>query len=70
MRKLLIVLAGLLFGTTLFSQTVDDYMEVQRAALKAEKKAVVADAMQFTDTVSKALIDVQLASEIPLLENK
>ncbi|NOX87075.1 MAG: hypothetical protein GXO86_14130 [Chlorobi bacterium] len=53
MRKLLIVLAGLLFGTTLFSQTVDDYMEVQRAALKTEKKAIVADAMQLTDAESK-----------------
>ena len=52
MRKLLFLLAGLIFGTTLFSQTVDDYMEVQRAALKTEKKAVVADAMQLTDQES------------------
>jgi len=54
MRKLLIVLAGLLFGTTLFSQTLDDYMEVQRAALKTEKKAVVADAMQLSENESPA----------------
>ncbi|HDO27366.1 MAG TPA: hypothetical protein ENH02_04535 [Bacteroidetes bacterium] len=54
MKKLLFVLAGMMLGTTLFSQTVDDYMEIQRAALKTEKKAIVADAMQFTDAESKA----------------
>ena len=39
-------------GTTLFAQTLDDYMEVQRGVLKTEKKAVVAEAMQFTDAES------------------
>jgi len=54
MKKLLFGLAGMMLGTTLFSQTIDDYMEIQRAALKTEKKAIVADAMQFTDAESKA----------------
>ncbi len=52
MKKLLFVFAGLIFGTTLFAQNVDDYMEVQRAALKTEKKAIVADAMQLSDQES------------------
>ena len=40
-------------GTTLFSQTLDDYMEVQREALKTEKKAIVAEAMVFTEAESE-----------------
>lgn len=52
MKKLLFVFAGLIFGTTFFAQNVDDYMEVQRAALKTEKKAIVADAMQLSDQES------------------
>lgn len=52
MKKLLFVFAGLIFGTTIFAQNVDDYMEVQRAALKTEKKAIVADAMQLSDQES------------------
>jgi hypothetical protein len=31
---------------------MDDYIEVQRDVLKTEKKAVVAETMQFTDAVS------------------
>ena len=53
MKKLLFVFAGLFLGATLYSQSVDDYMEVQRAALKTEKKAIVADAMQLTDAESE-----------------
>ncbi len=52
MNKLLIAIAVLFLGTTLSAQTLDDYMEVQRGVLKTEKKAVVANAMQFTDAES------------------
>jgi hypothetical protein len=54
MKQFILGFVLLLAGTTLFSQTLDDYMEVQREALKAEKKAIVAEAMQFTDTESEA----------------
>lgn len=52
MKKLLIGLTVLFFATTAFSQTIDDYMEVQRGVLKTEKKAIVAEVMQFSDAES------------------
>lgn len=52
MKKLLVGLVVLFFATTAFSQTLDDYMEVQRGVLKTEKKALVAEAMQFSDAES------------------
>ena len=52
MKKLFIAITVLFLGTTLSAQTLDDYMEVQRGVLKTEKKAVVAEAMQFTDAES------------------
>jgi hypothetical protein len=54
MKQLILGFVLLFAGTTLFSQTLDDYMEVQRGALKTEKKAIVAEAMQFTDAESEA----------------
>ncbi len=43
----------LFFATTIMAQNINDYMEVERAALKTEKKAIVAEAMNFTDDESK-----------------
>lgn len=45
-------MVALFMATTAFSQTLDDYMEVQRGVLKTEKKAIVAEVMQFTDAES------------------
>ena len=53
MKKLILGIALLIAGTAVFSQTLDDYMEVQREALKTEKKAVVAEAMEFTEAESE-----------------
>ncbi len=51
----------LLFGIILFSssfsliaQNSNDYLEVQREVLKTEKKALIAEAMQLTETESPA----------------
>jgi len=52
MKKILFGMVMIFLGTTLFAQTLDDYMEVQRGVLKTEKKAIVAEAMQFTDAES------------------
>ncbi len=52
MKKIFFGMVMFFLGTTLFAQTLDDYMEVQRGVLKTEKKAVVAEAMQFTDAES------------------
>lgn len=52
MKKLIYTLALMLLSGIVFSQSVTDYVEVQRAALKTEKKAIVAEAMQLTDAES------------------
>ena len=52
MKKSLITLLILAFGISLSAQNLDDYMEVQRGVLKTEKKAIVADAMFFTEEES------------------
>ncbi len=54
MKRIVLLLAIALIANVGFSQTNNDYMEVQRAALKTEKKALVADAMQLTEDESKA----------------
>ena len=52
MRKLIITLTFALLAGIAFSQNANDYMEVQRAALKTEKKAIVAETMQLTEEES------------------
>ncbi len=52
MKKIVLGLSLLFIGVTLFGQNMRDYSEVQRTALKTEKKAIVAEAMQMTDEQS------------------
>jgi hypothetical protein len=52
MKKLFITLSVIIFSISLSAQNTDDYMEVQRGVLKTEKKAIVADAMSFTEEES------------------
>lgn len=52
MRKLIITLTFALLAGIAFSQTANDYLEVQRAALKTEKKAIIAETMQLTEEES------------------
>jgi len=52
MKKLILSVIVLFSASVMISQTVDDYMEVQRGVLKTEKKAIVAEAMQFTEAES------------------
>ena len=52
MKKLIYTLAFVIFSGVVFSQSANDYLEVQRAALKTEKKALVAEAMQLTEDES------------------
>lgn len=54
MKKLLLSIAVLFITSIMIGQTMDDYMEVQREILKTEKKAVVAEVMEFTDAESAA----------------
>lgn len=52
MKKIVYTLAFVLLSGIVFSQSANDYVEVQRTALKTEKKAIVAEAMQLTDAES------------------
>ncbi len=53
MRKLLVAVAIVAFGLTGFSQQMNDYMEVRRAALKTEKKALIAEVMELSKEESE-----------------
>ena len=52
MKRVLLSLVVLFTTSMIIGQTLNDYMEVQREVLKTEKKAVVVEAMQFTDAES------------------
>lgn len=54
MKKLFIGLVLVFFGTSIFAQTANDYLEVSRGVIKTEKKAAIAEAMQLTDIESQA----------------
>ena len=53
MRKLLVAVAIVAFGITGFSQQMNDYLEVRRAALKTEKKALIAEVMELSQEESE-----------------
>lgn len=52
MKKLIYTFVFVFLSGIAFSQTANDYLEVQRAALKTEKKVLVANAMQLTEDES------------------
>jgi len=54
MKKLFIGIVLVLFGTTMFAQGANDYLEVSRGVIKTEKKAAIAEAMQLTEAESPA----------------
>lgn len=53
MKKLFIGISLFLFGTSLFAQSTNDYLEVSRSVIKTEKKAAIAEVMQLTDAQSQ-----------------
>jgi hypothetical protein len=53
MKKIILGLSFVFFAAAMMAQNTHDYMEVERAALKTEKKALVADAMELTDDESE-----------------
>ncbi len=51
--RIFLFLAAITLATTpIMAQTLDDYLEVAREVLNADKKAIVADAMQLSDSES------------------
>lgn len=53
MKKVILPLMLIFFGTQLLAQSTNDYIEVVRSVLKTEKKAVIAEVMAFTDDEAK-----------------
>ncbi len=49
MKKLILFMVFALSGTFLMSQTTEDYIEILRSVLKTEKKAAIAEEMNFTE---------------------
>ena len=49
MKKLIFTLVLAFIGIQLMAQTTTDYIEVVRSVLKTEKKAIIADVMNFTE---------------------
>jgi hypothetical protein len=52
MKNVFLSLMAIFMVASISAQNLDDYMEVQREVLKTEKKAIVAEAMQFTEAES------------------
>ena len=53
MKKLNLLLFALVLGITVNAQDFNDYLEVSREVLKTEKKALIADLMQFSSEESQ-----------------
>ena len=54
MKKLNLLLIALVLGITVNAQDFNDYLEVSREVLKTEKKALIAELMQFSSEESQA----------------
>ena len=54
MKKLNLLFIALIMGLTVNAQDFNDYLEVSREVLKTEKKALIAEVMQFTSEESQA----------------
>jgi len=53
MKKIFLLFAIIGFGFASYAQQANDYMEVTRAALKTEKKAMIAEVMSLTQEESE-----------------
>jgi len=53
MRKLLFIAMVIMMSAPSWAQSDHDYIEMERSVLQTERKAVVADAMMFTDEEAK-----------------
>lgn len=53
MKKLILLITVIVFSTASYAQQANDYMEVTRAALKTEKKAMIAEVMTLSPEESE-----------------
>jgi hypothetical protein len=72
MKKILFVVAAIVLSLGINAQTVNDYLELTREVLKAEKKAVVTEAMQLTEAESQPFWNLynEYQGALYLVQNK
>lgn len=72
MKKTLFVVAAIAFSISMNAQTANDYLELTREVLKAEKKAVVTEAMQLTEVESQPFWNLynEYQAALYLVQNK
>ena len=58
MKKFILIVSYIFICTLTFAQSANDYIEMTREVIKAEKKAAVAEAMQLTDAESQPFWDL------------
>lgn len=54
MKKIFTLTAAIMIGFGSFAQDANDYLEISRDVLKTEKKAMIAEVMQLTESESPA----------------
>ena len=72
MKKILFVVAAVAMSISVNAQTDNDYLELTREVLKAEKKAAVTEAMQLTDAESQPFWNLynEYQTALYLVQNK
>ena len=72
MKKVLVVVAAIALSISINAQTANDYLELTREVLKAEKKAVVTEAMQLTEAESQPFWNLynEYQGALYLVQNK
>ena len=72
MKSLLSLFVLAIISFTVNAQTDNDYLEIARDVLKTEKKAVIADVMQLSETESQPFWDLynEYQGKLYLVQNK
>ena len=72
MKKILFVAAAIALSISINAQSDNDYLELTREVLKAEKKAAVTEAMQLTEAESQPFWNLynEYQTALYLVQNK
>ena len=72
MKKVLLVAAAIALSINIQAQTANDYLELTREVLKAEKKAAVTEAMQLSEAESQPFWNLynEYQSNLYTVQNK
>ena len=72
MKTIIFFFALFVFSLSTFSQIDNDYLEIARDVLKTEKKAVIAEVMQLTESESKPFWELhnEYQGKLYLVQNK